>query len=307
MHKKCPSPTCACADSPEMPEGLEIDHSKPLNGTMAAYAEQVLICTGKPDWPSRIEEENSGDNLAADIKELMGRGVTNVSFPSTNAPRRSDIITTSAYVLPSFKYIPFLPRVSFDSVQALVKGYLLPTKLHPAHDNLSPIHKDRLLRSKEQADFLPGVKDVHDILVLICGHGGRDMRCGVTGPILQAEFEKVLPMEDVQVLQGPVEVGDGVSREVLMGSEATVGSTARVGLISHIGGHKFAGNVILYIPPKMKTKNGEPHPLAGCGIWYGRVEPKHVDGIVRETLLEGKVIEEMFRGGIKQGGEILRL
>ncbi|EDN90634.1 hypothetical protein SS1G_00034 [Sclerotinia sclerotiorum 1980 UF-70] len=57
-----------------MPEGLEIDHSKPLNGTMAAYAEQVLICTGKSDWPSRIEEDNSGDNLAADIKELMGRG-----------------------------------------------------------------------------------------------------------------------------------------------------------------------------------------------------------------------------------------
>lgn len=41
---------------------------------MAAYAEQVLICTGKDDWASKIEEENSGDNLAADIKELVGRG-----------------------------------------------------------------------------------------------------------------------------------------------------------------------------------------------------------------------------------------
>jgi hypothetical protein len=57
-----------------MPEGLEIDHSKNLNGTMAAFSEQVLICTGKDDWLSRIEEENSGDNLAADIKELLGRG-----------------------------------------------------------------------------------------------------------------------------------------------------------------------------------------------------------------------------------------
>jgi hypothetical protein len=57
-----------------MPEGLEIDHKKNLNGSMAAYAEQVLICTGKDDWTSRIEEENSGDNLAADIKELIGRG-----------------------------------------------------------------------------------------------------------------------------------------------------------------------------------------------------------------------------------------
>lgn len=41
---------------------------------MAAYDEQVLICTGKDDWVSRIEEENSGDNLAADLKELLGRG-----------------------------------------------------------------------------------------------------------------------------------------------------------------------------------------------------------------------------------------
>jgi hypothetical protein len=41
---------------------------------MAPYAEQVLICTGKDDWLSKIEDENSGDNLAADLKELLGRG-----------------------------------------------------------------------------------------------------------------------------------------------------------------------------------------------------------------------------------------
>ena len=59
---------------PALPDGLEIDHSKPLNGTMAPYSEQVLICTGQRDWKSRIEEENDGDNLAADLKKLLGRG-----------------------------------------------------------------------------------------------------------------------------------------------------------------------------------------------------------------------------------------
>lgn len=73
---QCPSPTCACAATPELPPGFPIEYGKPLNGTMPAYAEHVLICTGKDDWTSRIEEENSGDNLAADIKELMGRGGT---------------------------------------------------------------------------------------------------------------------------------------------------------------------------------------------------------------------------------------
>jgi hypothetical protein len=137
-----------------------------------------------------------------------------------------------------------------------VKGYLLPTKLNPAHDKLSPIHRDRLLRSEAQGRFLYGVQDVNDTLVLICGHGGRDMRCGVMGPALRQEFGDQLLRERFQVLKGPVDIGDGRER-TLLGEAAsqTEGSsgTARVGLISHIGGHKFAGNVILYIPPGAKT------------------------------------------------------
>jgi len=95
-----------------------------------------------------------------------------------------------------------------------------------------------------------------------------------------------------EMLDGPVESGRG---------------TARVGLISHIGGHKFAGNVILYIPHGSMLSTGQPNPLAGSGIWYGRVEPKHVEGIVQETLLGGRVIKELFRGGIRHDGEIIEL
>lgn len=235
--------------------------------------------------------------------------LTNSSFPSS-IPARSEIQSTSAYLFPSFKYVPFLPRVSFDSVQALVKGYLLPTKLNPAHDGLSPIHKDRLLRSEEQGRFLPGVSDVNDVLVLICGHGGRDVRCGVLGPLLRDEFEKKLAeVGGMKVMIGPVKVSpadmQGTDSLGEFGEEDE--TKARVGLISHIGGHKFAGNVIIYTPPGFKTADGKESPLAGTGVWYGRVEPKHVEGIVKETVLGGKVIEEFFRGGIRQGGEILRL
>jgi (2Fe-2S) ferredoxin len=198
--------------------------------------------------------------------------------------------------------------VSFDSVQALVKGYILPTKLNPANECLSPIHRDRLLRSEEQQQFLYGVQDVKDVMVLICGHGGRDMRCGITGPILRDEFEKFLPRVGLSVQKAAVEISQGENGEAVTspGPEEPA-RTARVGLISHIGGHKFAGNVIVYLPPGMKTADGEKHPLEGCGIWYGRVEPKHVQGIVEETVLGGKVIEEHFRGGITRDREILRL
>lgn len=40
---------------------------------MPAYSEQVLICTGRDDWESRIEDEEDGKNLAARIKRMMGR------------------------------------------------------------------------------------------------------------------------------------------------------------------------------------------------------------------------------------------
>lgn len=70
----CPSPTCSCAPTPTLPEGFEIDRKTKINGLISNYAQHVLICTGKDDWPSRIEDDNSGDNLAADLRELVGRG-----------------------------------------------------------------------------------------------------------------------------------------------------------------------------------------------------------------------------------------
>lgn len=252
---------------------------------------------------------NSGRNwslIYVILQPYHNVSIINASFPPS-VPQRAEVQTSSAYLFPSFKYIPYLPRVSFDSVQALVKGYLLPTKLNPAHDSLSPIHRDRLLRSKEYQSLLYGVRDVEDIVVLICGHGGRDGRCGTLGPVIQEEFKKALPREGIEVLQGPVPIRhqNGGNTGYLAGV-ASEKPTARTGLISHIGGHQFAGNIIIYIPKKAKTSAGETHPLAGCGIWYGRVEPKHVEGIVNRTILAGEIIEDLFRGGIMQDGEILR-
>lgn len=94
-------------------------------------------------------------------------------------------------------------------------------------------------------------------------------------------------------------------------SRPTDGKLKRInvnlGMVSHIGGHKWAGNVILYIPPNFTPDNGIKHPLAGMGIWYGRVEPRHVQGIIEQTLMQGKVIQELFRGGVARTGDILRL
>jgi (2Fe-2S) ferredoxin len=82
--------------------------------------------------------------------------------------------------------------------------------------------------------------------------------------------------------------------------------------ISHIGGHKYAGefegemclyirrlivfsgNVIIYTPQGQNS---------GTGIWYGRVSSHEVPAVVKHTIMEGKVLPEILRGGINMSRE----
>jgi (2Fe-2S) ferredoxin len=58
---------------------------------------------------------------------------------------------------------------------------------------------------------------------------------------------------------------------------------------SHVGGHKYAGNVVIYRPQWKQ------------GVWYGRVQPKDVPQIFEETVLGGRVIGRFWRGGLPDG------
>lgn len=65
----CPAPTCACAATPE---GLHIDQELPLLNTKPPYDRHLVICTGRSDWTSRIEDDETSPNLAKGLKALMG-------------------------------------------------------------------------------------------------------------------------------------------------------------------------------------------------------------------------------------------
>ena len=55
--------------------------------------------------------------------------------------------------------------------------------------------------------------------IMVCCHNLHDARCGVCGPVLVTEFRKVIKERNLDTLVWPC---------------------------SHIGGHKFAGNLIAY-------------------------------------------------------------
>ncbi|GAA5917862.1 hypothetical protein JCM8208_001886, partial [Rhodotorula glutinis] len=50
------------------------------------------------------------------------------------------------------------------------------------------------------------------------------------------------------------------------------------------------GNVILYFPN-------------GSSVWYGRTTPSDVGLIVDRTIMEGKVVPELLRGGLGLEGK----
>ncbi|KAL6708320.1 hypothetical protein ACN47E_003244 [Coniothyrium glycines] len=269
----CPSPTCECAATPV---DLDIDHKTPLLNTMAAYSEQVIICTGKQDWVSNIEqEEGATGHFVRGLKGVIGKGgsgfdpFTNVLLTASSLPPTETPNATTALLFPTFKRIRDIPHTpqSFDD---FATAYLKARKLHPMHDGLSAEQRAKLTRDESRGKNLPSAEAITEPTILICGHGGRDQRCGVMGPILLSSFQKELRRR---------------------------GMAGDVGLISHIGGHKYAGNVIIYVPPSM-----EENALRGTGIWYGRISPEHVEGLVEETLVKGRVITELLRGGVTQDG-----
>ncbi|KAK3818382.1 MAG: Sucrase/ferredoxin-like-domain-containing protein [Benniella sp.] len=100
--------------------------------------------------------------------------------------------------------------------------------------------------------------------VMICSHKKRDKRCGVTAPYLKKAFNEILLSKDMY--------GNGED-------------DVEIWMVSHIGGHKFAGNVIV-------------HRREGMAIWYGRVEPCHARAIVDTTIEKGEVIRELYRGSM---------
>lgn len=68
----CPPPTDACACSPP---GLDIDRTSPLLNTMAAHSAHVVVCTGKDDWPSRIDDSpGAAGDFVRGVRGEIGKG-----------------------------------------------------------------------------------------------------------------------------------------------------------------------------------------------------------------------------------------
>jgi (2Fe-2S) ferredoxin len=145
-------------------------------------------------------------------------------------------------------------------VQGLIQGqvYQFPDHLKYSLDE-SQGSTESLLQKiiQGQGESLTG-----RAYIFVCVHQNRDARCGALGPLILESFRK-----EIEAL--------GLKDQVFAHG------------VSHVGGHKYAGNVIVY--------HQEPNL---SGHWYGRVKPSHCRQILQDHILDGKIIKPLWRGSI---------
>ena len=109
--------------------------------------------------------------------------------------------------------------------------------------------------------------------IFVCTHGNRDARCGLCGPALVEAFREraaALGMDDVVTVRG----------------------------CSHTGGHKYAGNCLIFVPEGGVAGDADAANREVKGVWYGYVTPLEIPAILERTVAKGVVIPRLWRGSM---------
>ncbi len=273
----CPAECSGEECSVRFPSNLSFDMKTPLWGSAKPFKLHILIATGQTDWPHSPTDDK--DSLAYAINKWSSAAETK---KIVGGPIK---ITTSSMMLPQDCYskenlernpidrpgvIMILPAmVRLDNVTPRSVSNVL-TYLMTIMNELTTDYVDKSVEiPPEKVPTKIGdvsIKKIKDkAIVLLCSHKTRDKRCGITAKYMKKEF-------DLQLREADIYRDADDERE----------NGVKVYLISHVGGHKFAANVLIYL-------------ASGEVIWMARCTPKNVKPIIENTILQGKVWPEHVR------------
>ena len=232
---------------------LTIEWSEPLYNTSKTPKVHFVVPTSQQDWKYDACQEKPGSvqdkisnwcqaNVEKYQNESIGEGQTLTCSVTSLPINIMDIevmkgIKNNVLVLPHFLWINDLHSSEVDETL----NALVPDLLSNNYDEQQLLSKHKNLSIAHEKAF-----------VFICSHTTRDKRCGVTAPYMKKMFDKRLQKYGLYRDNSDLRP-DGVN--------------------SHVGGHKFAGNVQIYLK--------ETRTL----IWLGRVSPKHVTSLVDHLII----------------------
>jgi len=260
----CLSCSNPCDTHPSYPIYLakKINQTNPLEGTVKPYSKHIVLCEGpgvESQWPKKIEKWDGSfaQAISQQIKELEELIPFKIMLTSSDEPTLgstpSEELSSKKLQKDEDDESSSVPNLQ-DSCDILLFPDMLRF-IKVKKDQIPALLKE-IIDGKNSSGIISEPLKEKNVL-LICAHKKRDKRCAISGPLLCQEFQKVL-------------------------QEKGILEQTKILKTSHIGGHKYAGNVIIYPD----------------GNWYGRLIPCHCQIIVEKHLGEGKILKKLWRGSI---------
>ncbi|KAK9209902.1 hypothetical protein WN944_002271 [Citrus x changshan-huyou] len=265
-----------------------------LAGTVDFYERHVFVCYKNPSvWPPRIEAAEF-DRLPRLLSAAVGARKPDMKreCKAFNVLEISEKpVACTDWIYNAFRhfgssYLPVygLPQVSDNVNVWSANCYKTRLTICEGHDGTETSNGDVLIFPDmiryrrlthfdvdtfveevlvKNSEWLPGTPEkLKGWYVFVCSHASRDRRCGVCGPPLVSRFKEEI---ETHGLLGKVSVSP----------------------CSHIGGHKYAGNVIIF----GSNVNGEV-----TGHWYGYVAPDDVPTLLEQHIGKGEIVDWLWRG-----------
>ncbi|QSS60955.1 sucrase/ferredoxin domain-containing protein [Histoplasma capsulatum] len=274
-----------CADcTTKFPSRFNINSDRELYGSIKTYTKHVIVATGKTDWEQRVENERGSlmegfklenDGFSIEPARISGVQRRSGTRPGQEPGQRNDRprlarvhLRRRSHRLANTRAQP-QPQPQAQQMQDPASSSTPDTQSKP--------DKGELSRSgPESPHKLTTRPCLRDHLILLCSHHRRDARCGISAPLIRRELERHLrPL--------------GLYRD---DDDSRPGGVGIV-YVSHVGGHKFAANVLIY------------RRAAEQMIWLARVRPADCEGIVKQTVLKGKIVHaDQLRGGFDRGRDV---
>lgn len=233
--------------SVKYPRKFEIDETEELYGHVKGWSTHLIVATGKTDWVRDVADETGSIMEAVDRGGVTpSNGKLMLSASNMPVPDHSDH-SSMVLLLPSWQ---FIDNVTPASIPELITEFINPgpTNNTPLRALAAPPIPSAVPEKRPQefsespavpattipptlvnAPKLTARPCPHKYLILMCSQKTRDARCGQSAPLLRKEFERLLrPM--------------GLYRDLHDERPGGVG----IYFISHVGGHKFSANVMIY-------------------------------------------------------------
>ncbi|KAH9202268.1 altered inheritance of mitochondria protein 32 [Zygosaccharomyces rouxii] len=279
--------TCDCQNyssrlNQSLPNEFKLDVDSPLPSKVPSYKKHALVLSLQnksadelewmTNWQSKLELNPMWPySIIGDLKTHLKHTkfgsdvlVNAISIHSGNlsAPSRDPHERAHIFVIPDMKLYKISPQDVVSFAHFLGGGHTRQVADHQLSfadflkgaDNV--VNKTELVSEPSNADHAFPHEDCKRDWILVCGHNQRDRRCGILGKELINEIS-----------------AKGLDKD------------KNVALISHVGGHKFAGNLILYNYVGTNEKTGENQLDS---LWFSRVLPPNLGTLLEHSTTVGE-------------------